>query len=63
MSIGNYVGIGGAVVVFGMTMLVLMKEYVAPWIARHLRLRPTPIHPDLSKPKVRGVLISFRARR
>lgn len=63
MSIGNYIGIGGAIVVFGMTINVLMREYLAPWLVSVLHLTARVARPTPRKPKVRGVVISFRVKR
>jgi hypothetical protein len=63
MSAGNFIGIGGAIIVFGLTLLVLLKEFVTPWLVRHIRFR-RPSSPVVSVlPKLKGVRITMKGSR
>lgn len=37
MSIGEYIGIGATAAIAGGWIVVLIKEFLAPWIKRKLR--------------------------
>jgi len=59
VSIGDYIGVGGSAVIFGMTMLVVLQEYLAPWLVHVLR-RTDRSHCDKrSAPEIRGTIVSF----
>jgi len=63
MSIEDYATSGGAIVIFGLTILVLLKEYLAPWLARVLVLKaPQPKTMPL-QPAIRGTVIFFGEKR
>ena len=63
MSAGNYIGIGGAIIVFGLTLLVLLKEFVTPWLVQLIHLR-RPLSPGVSDPpKLKDVLITMKGSR
>ena len=64
MSVGNYIGIGGAIVIFGLTLLVMTKAILVPWLVRHVRFRCQSEQTLVVNDRVQGVRISLgRSRR
>lgn len=64
MSVGNYIGIGGAIVIFGLTLLVMTKAFLVPWLVRHVRFRCQSEQTLVVNDRVQGVRISLgRSRR
>lgn len=59
MSVGNYIGIGGAIVIFGLTLLVMIKAFLVPWLVRHIRFRCQSGQTPVVNDRVQGVRISL----
>lgn len=59
MSLGNSVGMVGAFLVAGMTLILLMKEFAAPWLVQALKLKSPPRPTRMKRSRFRGVHITF----